>query len=65
MNAIVRLVHVRFPLETYVKDILSLSTETNSNIVIEFVSKLYNNILTIGEWQSLQITRLGPPEALE
>ena len=37
MSAVVHLVHVRFPLETYVKDI-SRSTNKNSNRVIDFVS---------------------------
>ena len=41
------------------------STKTISNRVIEFVSQLYNNILTLGEWQSLQIIQLGPTEAQE
>ena len=38
MSAVVCLVYVRLPLATYVKDILSQSTKTNSNGVIEFVS---------------------------
>ena len=38
MSAVVRLVHVEFPLENFVKDILLQSTKTNSNRVIEFVS---------------------------
>ena len=37
MSAVVRLVRIRFLLVTYVKDILSRSTKTNSNRVIEFV----------------------------
>ena len=45
---------------TNVKDILSCSTETNSNRVIEFLSEFYSNILTIGERQSLWIIQLGP-----
>ena len=59
MSAVVCLVRVRFPLATYVKDILTFPKHknTNSNRVIEFVSYLYNNILTIGEWQSLGIIR--------
>ena len=38
MSAVVRLVHVWFPLITYMKDILSRSTKTNSNRVIEIFS---------------------------
>ena len=37
-SAVVRLVHVGFLLETYVKDILSGSTKTDSNRVRELVS---------------------------
>ena len=51
MSAIVRLVH-------YFR-------EAQKQTVTEFVSKLYNNILTIGEWQSLPIIQLGTAEAQE
>ena len=51
--SVVRLVCVWFPIATYVKDILLRCTKTNSKRVIEFVALIYNNLLTIREWQSL------------
>ena len=48
-----------------IRNIELTHTKTESNRVIEFVSKLYNNILIIGEQQSLQIIQLGVAEALE
>ena len=70
MSAVVRLVHVLFPLETYVKYILSQSTKTNSNRVIDLSANSIttipdNNILTIGEWKSVRIIQLGPAKAQE
>ena len=30
---------------------------------MEFLGELYNNILPIGEWQSLKIIQFGPAES--
>jgi hypothetical protein len=38
MSVVVRLVHVWFPIETYMKVILSRSTKTNNNRVIQLYS---------------------------
>ena len=70
MSAVVRLVHVLFPLETYVKYILSQSTKTNSNRVIDLsansiTTRPDNNILTIGKWKSVRIIQLGLAKAQE
>ena len=59
------------PFATYVKDILSRSTKnTVTELMINRVCQLtlssHNNILiTIDEWPSLQIIKLGPTETQE